>query len=331
MSLFTLLKITRTRYRLGKKHVQCGTPGAVKVLQESRFWYAYRREGTKQIKKRLYTDKAASLTELARMNTALERGQAEMIDPRKEHLERKALEHLEEFLPIMRTKGRSEKDKDRKEAILRAFAGTLKTLKDLTHEGVDRYLVGVQGSSGNRKKHLSAISVWVAWLMKKDRIANNPLARVEVPSGKKTKERRALAVAQIQKLLDASRARPLKAFIERYGVPVRDKVQEMMKQRGRERALVYKTAVFTGLRLGEIASLRPCHLELDRKPFPRLEIPGKMTKNGQQARLLLVPAFVEEISAWIQDTNKGLDDPLFHVPQASARIMQKDLEVAVTR
>ena len=252
-----------------------------------------------------------------------------MTDPRKEHLDRPALEHLDEFLPIMRSRGKSEKDKGRKEAILRAFAETIKILADLTPAAVDRYLSSVGGSAGNRKKHLSAISVWVAWLRKKDRIGEDPLARVDVPAGgRKTKERRALPLPHIQKLLDATRRRPVEAFVERYGPDVRDEVRRKLELRGRERALVYKTAVFTGLRLGEIASLRPCHLELDRRPFPRLEIPGKLTKNGQQARLLLVPGYAVELAAWIKETGKGSDDALFHVPQASVRIMQKDLKLA---
>ncbi len=40
MSLFTMLKITRTRHRLGNKQVRPGTPGAEKVSEESRHWYA---------------------------------------------------------------------------------------------------------------------------------------------------------------------------------------------------------------------------------------------------------------------------------------------------
>lgn len=329
MSLFTLLKITRTRHVLGKKQVKPGTAGAVKVNEESRHWYAYRRDGKRQIKVRLFTDKAASQTELAKMNTSLERSQAGMVDPRKKHLEAPAADHLEEFLPVMRATGKSGKDKDRKEAILRAFAATLGTLSDLSHAAVDRYLAAVGGSSGNKRKHLSAVSVWVTWLLRKDRIAANPLDRVDVPAGgAKTKERRALAVPLVQKLLDATRRRPLAAFVARYGGEVRGPVRKTLERRGRERALVYKTAVYTGLRLGEIAALRPCHLELGRQPFPRLEIPGRMTKNGQQARLLLVPGFAAELAAWIKETRKGPDEPLFHVPQASVRIMQKDLKLA---
>lgn len=329
MSLFTLLKVRRTRYLCGTKQVTADTPNTIKVTELSRHWYAYRREGTRQIKVRLYTDKSASLTEMAKMNTALERGQAGMTDPRKEHLERTASEHLEEFLPIMRAKGKSAKDKDRKEAILRGFVKGLKTLSDLSHSAVDRYLAALKGSAGNKKKHLSAISIWVCWLLKKDRIGINPLDRVDVPSGgQRTKERRALTVAQIQKLLDSTRNRPITAFVERYGGEISNPIRTKLEARGRERALIYKTAVYTGLRLGEIASLRPCHFELNRKPFPRLEIPGKVTKSGQKARLLLVPSFAVELAKWIRDSKKGPDDQLFHVPQASVRIMQKDLKLA---
>jgi integrase len=329
MSLFTLLKIVRTRHLLNGSRVSPGTPGAEKVNEESYHWYAYRREGKKQIKVKLYTDKAASQSKMAKMNTALERGEAEMTDPRKDQLVRKAIEHLEEFLPVMRAKGKSEKDKDRKEAILRAFVGNLVTLTDLTYEAVDLYLSGLKGSSGNKKKHLSAISIWVTWLRKKDRIASNPLDRIDVPTGgKKTKERRALNVTLIQKLLDATRQRPVATFSVRYGEEIREEVRKMLELRGRERALIYKTAVYTGLRLGEIAALRPCHLELNKKPFPRVEIPGKETKNGQKARLLLVPGFAVELAEWIKDTGKESDDPVFYVPEASVRIMQADLKFA---
>lgn len=327
MSLFTLLKISRTRHTIENKQVQAGTPGAVKTTEESQCWYAYRREGKRQFKVRLYTDKAASQSEMSRMNTALERGQSGMVDPRQKHREKPLAEHLEEFIPIMRSRGKSEKDKSRKEAILRRFASKLTSLSELTHDAVDKYLAKVNGSAGNKRKHLSAISVWVKWLLKKDRIERNPLERVDMPAGtKKTKERRALSGEQFQKLLDATRERPLSAFVQRYGVDVSEEVRKSMLMRGHERALVYKTAVYTGLRLGEIASLKPCHLELDIRPFPRMQIPGKLTKNGQVARLLLVPSFAKELAEWITKTNKGPDDNLFYVPQTMVRIMRADLK-----
>lgn len=149
-------------------------------------------------------------------------------------------------------------------------------------------------------------SVSVAWLLKKDRIASPPLDRVDVPtSGEKTKERRALAVAQLLKLLDATRRRPVAAFVERYDQEPRDEVRKKLELRGRERALVYKTAVVTGQLFGEVAALRPCHPELAHKPFPRVEVPGRLTKNGKQAKLLLVPSFAAELGEWIAETGKA--------------------------
>ncbi|MBX9579586.1 MAG: hypothetical protein K2X87_04695 [Gemmataceae bacterium] len=41
-----------------------------------------------------------------------------------------------------------------------------------------------------------------------------------------------------------------------------------------------------------------------------------------------MPAFAVELAEWIRDAKKGPDDPLFHVPQASVRIMQADLKRA---
>lgn len=325
-----LQKITYVEWHTAEgKRCSPGTPGAKKVIRESTKWYAFWREGKRQIKVPLCTDKTAAQAMMADLLRTKDREKAKIIDPRQKHYDRKILEHLEEFLTVMRTRGKSEKDKERKEYILRAFVADLKSIQDITHENVDRYLSGLEGSSGNKKKHLSAISVFVVWLLKKDRIDVNPLDRVDAPTGgKKTKERRALTVEQIQKLLDACRVRPLQEFKERYGDEVRHEVRVKMEMRGRERALIYKTAVFTGLRAGEIGSLCPHHLELDKKPFPRLQIPGKLTKNDQQARLLLVPAFAKELAEWIRDTGKGPDDLLFNVPQASARIMGKDLTVA---
>ena len=67
---------------------------------------------------------------------------------------------------------------------------------------------------------------------------------------------------------------------------------------------MYKTAVYTGLRLGEIASLRPCHLELARKPFPRWKSPG-----GDQERPAGPAAaragFADELAAWIGNKGAG--------------------------
>ena len=48
---------------------------------------------------------------------------------------------------------------------------------------------------------------------------------------------------------------------------------------------------------GELGELRVKHLDLDRTPYGCIELPGEFTKNGEDARLLLVPALTGELRA----------------------------------
>jgi len=63
--------------------------------------------------------------------------------------------------------------------------------------------------------------------------------------------------------------------------------------------------VLTGLRQGELAALRVAFLKLDHKPFPALELPGEFTKNGEDARVLLVPTLAEELRQWIASSGRA--------------------------
>jgi hypothetical protein len=159
------------------------------------------------------------------------------------------------------------------------------------------------------------------WLVKKERLVTNPVLKVTKPSGKAVRKRRALSVQELQKLLDATRIRPVKDFSTIRTGPrkgqlanLKPEVRKKLEMLGRERALIYKSAVYTGPRRNELASLRVNHLVLDAKPCPHLILPGDHTKNGEQARLLLIPVFAEELREWIKDTRKLPEDLLFSVP-----------------
>lgn len=133
-----LQKLTYTEwYDVAGRRVKPGTPGAVKRQRESAKWYAYWREGKRQHKVPLCTDKAAAQAMLADLMRTRDRVKARIVDPRQRHYDRPLKDHLGEYLPVMRAKGKSGHDKDRKEAILRAFAAGVRTLPELTHEAVD--------------------------------------------------------------------------------------------------------------------------------------------------------------------------------------------------
>ena len=108
---------------------------------------------------------------------------------------------------------------------------------------------------------------------------------------------------------------------------VRAEVRERLVLLGRERGLIYKTAVFTGLRADELRHLKVVHLNLDGS-LPISELPGKYTKNGKPAKGALLPEFAEQLRQFIADTGKGEADPVFTVPDKMCKIFKRDLRAA---
>lgn len=333
-----------------------GTPGASKQQIESEKWYGCWKEGKRKVMVPLATDKQASQAMLTDIIRHRERGEAGLVNPYKPHLERAVEEHMTEYLAALTEEGRTAFYMHEKERILKLiFTNTgIKKLGDLTTDRIDRYLAQMTKGTGKvrgkpvaastKLVHRTAAHAFANWLKRKGRLPNNPLENVVKPQGKAVQERRALAPAELQRLLAAARERPLrdamtntggrrpdgapKTAIRVWTANLRAEVQDRYRRLGRERALLYKTAVLTGLRQGELAALRVAFLKLDRKPFPALELPGEFTKNGEDARVLLVPALAEELRQWIEDTGKNLTDSLFIISDKANKIFRRDLRAA---
>ena len=115
---------------------------------------------------------------------------------------------------------------------------------------------------------------------------------------------------------------------------------EKLERLGRERALIYKTLVLTGLRRNELASLTVGQLELDgAMPFVVLDAADE--KNRQGSTIPLRADLANDLRDWLSDTPKpstlrlrdgtGTDDskrPLFTVPAGLVRILDRDLRTA---
>lgn len=346
-------KIVYTYWNLGEKRVPAGTPGAVKVQTESSKWYMVWWEGKKLKKKPLSRDKGVAQAMMGDRLRSRELGRGQMVDPRKHHLDRPILEHLEDYL--------AEQDGEldefyftQKRRIVRVIVTEtgMETLADLTHEAVDAYLTGMKkrrelksgktaipASAATRKKHLTAIHSFAEWCEKKDRLERNPLYRVTVPKGGEVRPRRALTEDEVRRLLEEARQRPLRTAQSNRGgrgntggkvvhqAKVRDEVRRRLILLGRERALIYKGAVFTGLRANELRHLKVGHLVLTGS-LPIYELPGKYTKNGKPAKGALLPEFAEQLRQFIADSGKGQADPVFTVPEKMCKIFKRDLRAA---
>jgi integrase/recombinase XerC len=113
------------------------------------------------------------------------------------------------------------------------------------------------------------IKAFTRWLAKRHRIAEDPLADLAGASGEDSdhrRDRRALDAAELRELLDAA-AGSTRAFRGMGGV---------------ERRYLYLTAMGTGLRAGELASLCRQHFDLDGE-LPAVRVPADVAKNGKAA------------------------------------------------
>lgn len=84
--------------------------------------------------------------------------------------------------------------------------------------------------------------------------------------------------------------------------------------------LLYKTLVLTGLRLGELASIRICDVEGNR-----IVLDAKHEKNRQGATIPLRADLAEDLRRWIGERRDGL---LLAISDNLVKVMNRDLVFA---
>ena len=123
-----------------------------------------------------------------------------------------------------------------------------------------------------------------------------------------------------------------------------DATRARLDRTGRERALIYKTLVLTGLRKGELASVTVGQIDFDG-PVPYLILEDKDEKNRQGSEIPLRADLAGELRAWLdeklvvlQDDARRRGDPIpaqlapgtkmLDVPDGLIRIFDRDLVFA---
>ena len=186
---------------------------------------------------------------------------------------------------------------------------------------------------------LAALTAFGNWCVSTDRMLANPFARFprRDESANPRRQRRALDQSELRRLLYVARYRPLAEY-GRLSVKLADASQRENKRsrrtwekapltadvfdaalgrgrealagrpefvaelehRGRERALIYKALVMTGLRKGELESLTVGQLELDG-PVAYAVLRAADEKAGRGADVPLRADLVADLRAWLDD------------------------------
>src|SRR5947209_8506593 len=179
-------------------------------------------------------------------------------------------------------------------------------------------------SARTRNSYLASALTFCNWCSEANvgRLTHNPLTGIPKANEKADprRQRRAMMEAELLELLDVARERLLLDALpfrkgprrsERYA-NVRPEVRERLELLGRERALIYKALVLTGLRKKELASLTVAQLDLAAVvPFAALDAADEKNREGNEIPLR------DDLAA---DLREWLADKLRRVQEGARRL-----------
>jgi integrase len=185
-------------------------------------------------------------------------------------------------------------------------------LGDLSRQRFEQWLAlqtdeNVKLSARSRNAYREVLVSFVNWCVAVGHLPENVFKAIPKANEKSDprRQRRSLTEDEMVKLLDVARRRPLEdALTVRRGkdkgkllCKVRPEVREHLTLLGRERSLIYKTMLLTGLRRGELASLTVGQLALDGS-HPHVILEAADEKNRQGARIPLRADLAADIKDW---------------------------------
>ncbi len=384
---FARWKPSKGRARTAK--VTTGKDGSPRILDESGTYLAKFRDGSGYVCE-VSTgcrDEDAARSVLSKLERRAELVKAEVISTGEaataDHQRTPIADHFAAYLNHVQAKGATATHlADLKRKAERLFADCFASLRDIDAETLESWLNERQTegmSARTRNAYLQSIRGFCKWCVQAERLSSNPLTRISKADEKSDRQRRAMAEAELVKLLEVARLRPLAEYGRKTTRPSEDEAEadgntpkrsnwckavltldtmpavvERARERladnaefvaklerlGRERALIYKTLVLTGLRKGELASLTVGQLELDgAMPFVVLNAADEKNRQGSTIPLRLDLA--NDLREWLSDTpnaatlrlrdcNSTPDSkrPLFTIPTGLVRILNRDLLAA---
>ncbi len=350
-----------------KARVVVGKDGRNRIAIESPKYIAKYRDGTGRVREVATgcRDEQAARSVLADLERRAELVKAKVMTPVQSsvglHQDTPIEQHFEAYRAYLEAAGRCRVYRENVERQLNRLAAdcSFSRLSDLSREALERWLVArTREGMGPRTRNTYLITVqsFANWCTHPEvrRLVSNPFdgivkANEEIDVRRK---RRAMSEDELATLLDVARRRPLlDALTVRTGkrkgevvAKVRPAVRARLESLGRERALLYKTLVLTGLRKSELASLTVGRLSLDG-PIPFATLAAADEKNRQGAEIMLRADLARELRDWLAErladlqaeaVSKGLpvpvrlsgDAPLFNVPAGLVRILDRDLKAA---
>lgn len=351
----TVKKVSTTRWFIpdathpkGRREAKPNAPGAEKVREEGETYFVVYKEGgkTKFVSTGL-SDKRAAQQFLADHTRAKERGEAGITDPRKKALDAPISLHVESYLATLKDRSAAYQRELRR--VLYTVTKGMKSLREFTVAALEKYLQQCPTATTATKyrAYLSGFGNYCS--RRHDYLAANPIVRVaQRKAGSDEpapRTRRSYTVAELRRLLEAAREYPLAARTQPKGgrpradgtpaartkpaAELTDEYRETLVATGKEREMVYRLLLVTGLRREELSKVTVGMFNGVTITAPKSILKHK-PKKLTHLIFYLPAALASELADLILDTEKGGEAKLVRVPNAANLIKAhlKRLQVA---
>ncbi len=267
-----------------------------KVKTKSKKWWGrYRDENGVERRVPLAIDKAAAQAMLNELFKKVERRVAGLIDRFDEHRKRPIAGHMVDFEEHLKAKDNSSEQVKLVTMRCRRIVVACKAafIGDLSASRVQAYLADLREkenkSTQTSNHYLRAIKQFTRWIVKDRRASDDPLAHMAMlnVSTDRRHDRRPLSADELAAILRAAHSGPI-----------------VRRMNGRDRAMLYAAAAYTGLRASELASLTPESFVVDADPAT-VTVQAAYSKHRRQDVLPLHASLVAPPSALVSGKAKG--------------------------
>jgi integrase len=308
--------------------------------------------------------------------------------------------HVEDYLTNMRSRGLSADHISEVTRYLRKLAEECNfvRLSDVTRSRFDKWQAERLSENAGARALNCSRAAWIGflnWSVDASRLETNPLANVPKADERsdRRRQRRSMTETELERLLYVGRWRPLAEHgrIRVFETPAEGKrtswkntpltfesidaavelarerlsenasLIEKLNRRGRERQLIYKTMVMTGLRKKELTLLKLRNVDLDSDPA-YLTLDAGSEKNREGNSVPLRADLTDDLRDWLSDRHRwhevaartsttlsfqieaarlqgtdsgeseewrlSSDEPLFMVPSSLLTVLNRDLKAA---
>jgi len=344
--------------RTGKKRsavVVAGAGGSLRVRSEAATWTAKYRDADGVVREistgcRDKQSAQAKLTALERTADRIRSGALSRVDAEVADWQTVPLaDHIADYLADLRDRGVNADRAKTSETYLTADAEGcgFRHLRDFSADALRRWLRSDSGMSAATYNWHAALWVAFGWWLTGRRIEGkrrsqtgdrrlsvNPFDGFGLKNERDDRRRvaRALTVDEMRRLLATARRRPVEDALRITRGPsagtlaakLSTERRAELERIGDERALIYKTAILTGLRKNELRTLRVGDLSFGDLPFVALRAVNE--KNRKGSTVPLRSDLADDLRRWV--AGRPAAELVFTVPAGLLRIFDRDLVAA---